>query len=560
MHTVNKEPALKFRKSHLLLLSLLSGLILSLGWPERGFPGLLFIGFVPLLFVEDQMIRHPEKFIKFSALFYAYPGFFLWNLLTTWWIANSTFVGALMAIVLNSLFMAIVFQGFHWTRKKLNSSMAGYAALLSYWVAFEYLHLNWDLNWPWLNLGNGFATYYKWIQWYEYTGAIGGTAWVLVGNILVYKLICQCKIQNPKSKIQNLNGKAPVRYSKFIIQYSIFILSWLLIPIFYSYYIYTTYSEKKQPVNFVVVQPNIDPYSEQYTLPPQTVIERIMTLTKPSIDSSTNFLVAPESAIQENMWENQLWSFTSIRLLKQTIAPYPGLNLIVGGSTFYQLMPGDQPQRWSRKFTDTDGRYNAYNTAIMFNNRDSLQLYHKSKLTPGVEILPSFKGFKWLENFAIDLGGTVGSLGQDSNRKVYSTVNAVKVSPAICYESIFGEFFAEFVRNGAQVMIIITNDGWWGNTAGHRQHYSFAHLRAIETRRSIARSANTGISAFIDQRGDAHQETAYWVPAVIKGTLNANDKITFYVRHGDYIARYLSYLAALLILGTIIMTFKRNHT
>jgi apolipoprotein N-acyltransferase len=550
---------LKFRKSHLILLSLLGGALLSLGWPERGFPGLLFIGLVPMLMVEDQVIRNPAKFIKFSVLFYSYPGFLLWNLLTTWWIVNSTLIGALMAIVLNSLFMAIVFQGFHWTRRKLNSRAAGYAALLSYWIAFEYLHLNWDLNWPWLNLGNGFATWYKWVQWYEYTGAIGGTVWVLVGNVLIFTLIDKCKMQNAKCKMQNVTGEAQIRYSSFVVQYSIFIFLWLTIPLIFSYFIYTNYTEQKHPVNFVVVQPNIDPYSEQYTLPPQEVIGKIMALATPALDSSTNFLVAPESAIQEDMWENELSRFTSMRMLKQAIAPWPRLNMLVGASTQYQMATGEPLPRWARKFTDTDGHYIAYNTAIMLNNRDSLQLYHKSKLTPGVEILPSFKGFKWLENFAINLGGTVGSLGMDSVRRVYTTVNTVKVGPAICYESIFGEFFAEFVSNGAQVMIIITNDGWWGNTAGHRQHYSFAHLRAIETRRSIARSANTGISAFIDQRGDARQATPYWVPAVIKGTLNANDKLTFYVRHGDYIARFMSYLAGLLFATSIALAIKKKY-
>ncbi|MCX6269443.1 MAG: apolipoprotein N-acyltransferase [Bacteroidetes bacterium] len=542
---------MKFRKSHLILLSLLSGALLSLGWPERGFPGLLFIGLVPLLVMEDQMYRHPERFIKFSALFYTYPGFLLWNLLTTWWIVNSTFIGALMAIVLNSLFMAIVFQGFHWTRKKLNNPVAGYAALISYWIAFEYLHLNWDLNWPWLNLGNGFATYYKWVQWYEYTGTMGGTVWVLAGNISIFLLISKYYVQRTNTaKInQNLNAVVP---------YSIFIILWIAAPVIFSYYVYATYKENEHPVNFVVVQPNIDPYSEQYILPPPVVIGKIMALAVPAIDSTTNFLVAPESAIQEEMWENELTRFTSIRLLRQAITPYPRLNMLIGGSTYYQLGRNEPPERWARKFTDTDGHYNAYNTAILLNNRDSLQLYHKSKLTPGVEILPSFKGFKWLEKFAIDLGGTVGSLGQDSIRKVYTTVGTVKVGPAICYESIFGEFFAEFVRNGAQIMIIITNDGWWGNTAGHRQHYAFAHLRAIETRRSIARSANTGISAFIDQRGDAQQETAYWLPAVIKGTIHANDKLTFYVKHGDYIARFLSYFAGILLVAAIGMSFKRK--
>jgi apolipoprotein N-acyltransferase len=88
-----------------------------------------------------------------------------------------------------------------------------------------------------------------------------------------------------------------------------------------------------------------------------------------------------------------------------------------------------------------------------------------------------------------------------------------------------------------------------------RQHFAFAHLRAIETRRSIVRSANTGISAFIDQRGDAHQSTEYWKPAAIKGTVNANSSMTFYTRNGDYIAGITIAGSALLMILTFIMVF-----
>jgi apolipoprotein N-acyltransferase len=305
----------------------------------------------------------------------------------------------------------------------------------------------------------------------------------------------------------------------------------------------------------VVVQPNLNPYTEQYTLPPAEVIGRIMKLAGPVLDSNINFLIAPESAIQEEMWDDNLQAFGSIQLLREIIKGYPSLNILIGASTFYEFKKGEVISETARKFSDVDKYYEAYNTAILINSSDSLQLYHKSRLTPGVEILPSFPGFKWLQKLAIDLGGTVGSLGTDKFRKVFTTTNSVKIAPTICYESIFGEFFSEFVRNGAQVMCIITNDGWWGNTAGHRQHYAFAHLRAIETRRSIARSANTGISAFIDQRGDAHQVTKYWEPAVIKGTINANSKLTFYVKHGDYIARIAVLCSGLLMTLIIVMVF-----
>jgi len=551
---------MKHLKLRLLFLSIASGLLLSLAWPERGFPALLFIGFIPLLRMEDLVTANRERFNRFSVFFYSYPGFFLWNGLTTWWIVNSTGQGAIMAVMLNAMFMSIILSFFHGTKRRLNNRPAAYLALVCFWVMFEYLHLNWDLNWPWLNLGNGFASYYRWVQWYEYTGAFGGTVWVLVANIIIYSLLIRCRISDKALRADNYASRRSWISSYPAIHLSIILL--ILLPIAFSYTLYYSYHEKSRPVNAVIVQPNIDPYSEQYVLPPARVVGRIMSLAGKAVDSNTNILVTPESALQQEMWENNMETFESIGLVRNIITKYPGLNIIVGGSTYYAFGPGEKIPHTARKFTRENGWYNVYNAAIMVNSCPALQIYHKSKLTPGVEVLPSYKGFKWLEKYAIDLGGIVGSLGTDSVRKVFMVVNMPPVAACICYESIFGEFFAGFVRNGAQLMCIITNDGWWGNTAGHRQHYDFAHLRAIETRRCILRSANTGISAWIDQRGDAHEQTDYWVPAVIKATVNANDKMTFYTRHGDFIAKWMSWLGALLYAGSLVVYFirRRSHS
>ena len=570
---------MKHLKLRLILLSLASGLLLSLAWPERGCPALLFIGFIPLLRMEDLISTNRDRFNRFSVFFYSYPGFLLWNLLTTWWIVNSTGEGAILAVVLNSMFMSIILSFFHGTKRRLNSMPAAYLALICFWIMFEYLHLNWDLNWPWLNLGNGFSSYYRWVQWYEYTGAFGGTVWVLAANIMIFSLLKgekrKAKSENKveisekrkaKSEKEEANfGKSiesrliqKFHLSLFAFRFSIISLL-ILLPILFSYVMYYSYHEKSRPVNTVILQPNIDPYSEQYVLPPMQVVGRIVKLAGPAIDSGTNILVTPESALQQEMWENNMETFESIGLVRNIISKYPNLNIIVGGSTYYAFKPGEKIPHTARKFTKENAWYNRYNAAIMVNRYPALQLYHKSKLTPGVEVLPSYNGFKWLEKYAIDLGGIVGSLGTDSVRRVFNVVNMPPVAVCICYESIFGEFFSEFVRNGAQVMCIITNDGWWGNTAGHRQHFAFAHLRAIETRRSILRSANTGISAWIDQRGDAHEQTKYWVPAVIKARVNANDKITFYTRHGDYIAKWMSWLGGLLYIGSLLVWITKKR-
>src|SRR5207247_2436074 len=110
---------------------------------------------------------------------------------------------------------------------------------------------------------------------------------------------------------------------------------------------------------------------------------------------------------------------------------------------------------------------------------------------------------------SIDLGGTSGSLGMQKERTVFktqSTINnpqsAIFIAPAICYESIYGDFLSAYIRNGAEFIAVITNDGWWGDTPGYIQHENYARLAAIEFRRDIARSANTGISCFINQKGD----------------------------------------------------------
>lgn len=555
---------MKHLKLRLVLLSLFSGLLLTLAWPERGFPALLFIGFVPLLRMEELISANRERFNRFSVFFWSYPGFLLWNALTTWWIVNSTGEGAILAVVLNAMFMSIILAFFSGTKRRLNSKPAAYLALVCYWVMFEYLHLNWDLNWPWLNLGNGFSSYYRWVQWYEYTGTFGGTVWVLAVNVMIYN--CFKEILKVEKTLTRYDIMPSGKLTRFIaniprIAYRHIVISFLLIiiPIFFSYVMYYSYHEKSRPVNAVIVQPNIDPYSEEYSLPPIQVVGRIMNLAKTSLDSSTNILVTPESALQQEMWENQIETFESVLLVRQIIMKYPNLNIIVGGTTYYAFKPGEKIPHTARKFTQENAWYNRYNSAIMVSRYPTLQMYHKSKLTPGVEVLPSYNGFSWLEKYAIDLGGIVGSLGTDSVRMVYKVINMPRVAACICYESIFGEFFSQFVKNGAEVMCIITNDGWWGNTAGHRQHYAFAHLRAIETRRSILRSANTGISAVIDQRGDAHDQTKYWVPAVIKATVNANDKMTFYTMHGDYIARWFSWLGALLYFGSLAMWINRKR-
>ncbi len=532
------------KRVKLILIALLGGLILSLAWPERGFAPLLFIGFIPFLFIEDYILKNRDLYGKISVFLLTYPGFLLWNVLTTWWIWNSTDFGAILAWLLNAMLMSATVYIYHFTRRALPFKSTQFA-LIFFWIGFEYFHHNWDGTWPWLSLGNGFAAWYKWIQWYEFTGIFGGTLWIILVNILLYQVL------------NRIWDKQNIR--KVILPA---ILAFLLITltVLQSYRLYNSYKEKPWPVDVVVVQPNIDPFNEQYNLPPAELLARNLDLAKQKMDSAVDFVVSPESAIQENVWEERMGESGSLATLQSFLAGYPKAGYIIGASTFHNFQPGEQLSATARKYRGSEGHYDAFNSAIYLDSTGLIRLHHKSKLTPGVEKMPFSRFLKPLENLAFNLGGTVGSLGVDRERTVFSRPkDGMKIAPVICYESVFGEYVTQYIRKGANLIFVITNDGWWGNTPGHRQHFTFSQLRAIETRRSIARSANTGISAFINQRGDVSQKTKYWEPAVIRQVINANDRITFYVRYGDYIGRLSAVVAIVLLLLAIGAKVRKSY-
>jgi apolipoprotein N-acyltransferase len=529
------------KKLHLILLSLASGLLLAGSWPMNGFPGFLFIAFLPLLYLEDDIASNQQKYSSWAPFFFSLPGLALWNALTTFWICNSTAVGGIVAILLNSILMAFVVQIYHLIRRNVFRFRGGHWILAIVWISLEYLHLNWSLNWPWLNIGNAFSMYPTWIQWYEFTGTFGGTLWVFAINLFLFESLMGFMFGRAKSRVN------PVWASLFGVL--IFIL-----PMIISKRMYNNYEEVQNPVDVLVMQPNHDPYSDQYDLSPEEVLDNVYELVDSYGDTLVDFIVLPESVIQErNVFERKLMKSSSVQSVIEYMKDYPETAMCIGAATYKLFLPGEELSPSARLIPRTDQYYDAYNTIYYVDNASEIQLYHKSKLTPGVEAMPLIKYLPFIEKLALDLGGTVGSLGIDLERKpFYNVYNDILVAPLICYESIFGEFMTGFVKNGAQVIFVMTNDGWWKDTPGHRQHMSYSALRAIETRRSVARSANTGISCFINQRGDILESTPYWVKTAIRRTINANDEITFYVKNGDYIARISVFTLLTMLLISIV--------
>lgn len=525
-----------------LLYALISGILLALAWPTYGFPLLLFFAFVPLLFAEFSIRNSGKKLIKWRVFGVSYLSFFIWNLVTTYWLYFSTPFGGAFAVLVNSILMSLVFLLYHVVAKRTNFTAAS-AFLASIWMVFEKIHLTWDFSWPWLNLGNGFSEYFHWIQWYEYTGTFGGTLWVWLVNIAIFKALLLYREYRDKTIIY-----------RAILKVSLLIL----VPIGISYLIFANYKPAKKSLEAVILQPNIDPYTEKYNTTDTRIGELLLRLAKEKVTDSTDILVAPETVFADGTVLPAFNKSEAAFYGRQLIYKYPHLNFLSGISFYERFSDPQKVTSQSNQIGPMDW-YDDYNSAFLMNAEDTTQFYHKSKLVVGVETFPYQDILRpLLGDIMIDLGGTVAMKTTQEERSALHLNNDTSTAPIICYESVYGEYVTGYIRNGAEFLSIITNDAWWGDTQGHKQHLSYARLRAIETRRSVVRSANTGISAFINEKGEIEKSLGYMKRGSIKYRITLNDKKTFYVNYGDYIARIAELLAIILFVFSF-LKYKRSR-
>ncbi len=528
----------------LLQYSLLSGILLSTAWIP-GFTGLfLLVGFIPLLIVEHQLYLNRKENRAGGYIKYLLIAFATWNILTSWWLKNASFVGLIVAVIINTSLFTFVFWLFHFTKRKTSPSF-GVFSLIVYWITFEHFYLNAEITWPWLTLGYGFAEDIKLIQWYEHTGALGGSLWILLSNATVFTIVKKWFFDQ---------GEKNWNIREFIIPVVV-----VFVPMIISVIRFYNYEEKEDPREIVVVQPNIDPYEKFVAVDPMDVTMMLITLADSLATENTDYVVAPETVLYSNIWLNQIMNSRELKYLKQFVDQYPKMKYVLG--IWSRKRYETKETETARPYRNGEFYYDTFNSAIQLDQTDSVQIYHKSQLVTGVEKMPYQRYLGFLENLTLKLGGTFRSHGTQKERaNLISPNDGTSISPVICWESVFGEYVTNYVKKGSDFIFVITNDGWWGDTPGHKHHNSYSQIRAIENRRSIARSANTGISSFINQRGEILQQLDWWERGAIKQNLNANRELTFYTKHGDYlarIARFFSLLCVLYFISQSIMQRKK---
>ena len=499
---------MKYRNS--FFLSILSGLMLGISWPTYGFYFLIFIAFTPLI----HLIQSNKNENIFKLTFFSFVTFMVWNIITTHWLYYATLTGMLFAIIVNSILMSLIVLASLSIWKKLSYKLS-IIFFISLWICFEKFHLNWDFSWPWLNLGNVFSENIKIIQWYEYTGVFGGTLWVLISNFVSYNLL--------KKLINHENFKSDTIYVSVII----------LIPIIVSLIIYTNIDVEEEKIKTVIIQPNIDPYNEKFNRSNDQNLRYLESILN-DVKNRNSLVILPETYFSDGSLISSLNYSTLVEGLKGIRERYD-TEILTGIELYDVFNDSSRVKKYSNRL-ENNRWLDLFNASIFIS--EDIDIYKKSKLVVGIEKMP-YKNFlePLLGTLLIDFGGLSYSRGYQDYRTVFKSNTGTKVAPIICYESIYGEYVSEYVRNGANLLAIITNDGWWNNTEGHKQHLSYARLRSIETRKNIVRSANTGISAVINYRGEILKTIGYEQEGLINKNVGMNDKITFYTKYGDYIFR-----------------------
>lgn len=517
-----------------ILLCLLSVALLTAGW--LGITGLtLLVALVPLLIISENLSDSRRDWWRMCG--YAAATFLVWNALTIWWVWIAAPIGPITAGIVGTFYNLVAFMTYHYTAKRAHRALA-YTLLVTLWIATEWAYNSADvMTFPWLLLGHGFSGDIWAVQWYEYTGIFGGTLWALVANIAIFEILRH-------------------RTTATVVRAGIIVLA----PIALSLALYFGYEPSERTTTVSVVQPNVPCYEDEREaagkMDPTENTCRLLA----SVPQGSSFVVLPESALAYIPGVYSTDEEHLERLMPILTLMHGGhlleTKLIVGASTVRYY--GDERKTSTAHYSDWYGWYDHYNSALLTNVLGEVEdIYHKGKLVIGVEAVPLKSLF---DLFEVDLGGVSGQLGWGEKHSVFRNSD-VKIGPAICYEGLYGNYFAGFAREGAELMAVISNDGWWGNTPGHRRLFDFCRLRAIETRRAIARSANTGISGFISPRGETIGQRLEWnEEGVLTAELELRDNATLYTRYGDWVARISTLVAVLALLYYMAYRIKRkNH-
>lgn len=534
-------------------LAALSGILLGLSFPPSPLYTLAYVAFFPLFYLYESTERIEKQ------LLFSYITLFAFHCVTLYWVGGYVVGkdlwmmlagGALL--ILHPLFY-LPFIALALLAWKKGGRALWYIAFVVFWISFEYLHALTEYAFPWITLGNSQAYDTARIQIAEYTSVYGLSFIILSFNCTFYELT---RYLFNGGKVQRKN---------------IFLLSTILLFIFLVPYIFGSFvikqymDEPTMHVTIGVVQANIDPWqkwgAEQGTyVTPEQQIEIHLKDSKLLAQSEIDLLIWPETAIPIHIF---LPRYSSLLYHIQKTIDSIGVPVFTGVPT-YSIYTEENAPVTAERIGESSLYFESYNSTVLFDQRGIPRtIYRKIILVPFAERIPYAEIFRFLiQPLKWNVG--ISSWGKGSDTVIYELPmkgnRRAKFAGMICYESVFPHFVREFVRRGAEFLVIVTNDSWWGNTSGAYQHAAYASFRAVETRRWIVQAANGGISMVIHPIGSVQQRTELYQQTTMKATLFTRSDETFYVRHGDVFAQGILLCGIGIIFFLIYKaTWKKNY-
>ncbi|TSA19336.1 apolipoprotein N-acyltransferase [bacterium] len=539
---------------HRFALAASSGIMLGASFPPSPVHSLAYVSLIPLLLLLETVEG------TWRTLRYSYVSFFIFHALTLYWIGGFV-VGRDVWMMIAGAAVLLIHPMFYWViillyirvRKRLGL-VAGLAFLPLAWISYEYSHSLSEFSFPWVTLGNSQAYDLPRIQIAEFTSTYGISFLILCFNVIGFVLITKLATKSWKFRSQSV---------------ALALLALLLLyfgPWIYGKVRMARY-ETPPAANALrvgVVQPNIDPWekwrsgNESPWISYEKQLADYMRETKSLAGQDLDLVVWPETAIPFPILlpgNRMYWSWLRGNLDSARGAVLTGLAYTV----FYDS--AHAPATSSRARTGNRYYDNFNSAALLVPGQDVGPIYKKIVLVPFAERIPYADAFTFLiEPLKWNVG--IGMWGKGGDTVVFSLPSPNgperKFASMICYESVYPDFVRQFVLRGAQFLVIITNDSWWGNTSGAYQHASYASIRAIENRRWIVRAANGGISGLVDPSGSFRHGTQLYTASTFHGSIEPRTELTFYAQHGDIFAGSCVCCATLLFLLTFIPQRKQS--
>ncbi|MFH0736814.1 MAG: apolipoprotein N-acyltransferase [bacterium] len=530
--------------SNKIWFGVLSGMLLGFSYPPIPFPFFIFFAFIPYLFELEKR----ESLVSINRLTYTFA--FVLNVITLYWVGSWTkqadfflMLSGGILLFFNPILYLIPSTIYYLTKKFFNKKTA-LLLFPVFWITFEYAYTITEFRFPWLTLGNSLAYFTSFIQMADLIGVYGLSLFVLYINIVIYFVVKKYLAE------------------KIVDKKSIIIASLLImVPLIYGFYKIASYKESAKTINVGLIQPNLNPWAKWEAGSTQTQLNIYLDLSKKAINKGAEYLFFPETALpvylldgQHYRFVNQFYRFCDSNKVS-IITGMPHILYYYGKNNF--------PKN-SKPTLNPNVNYTSFNSVMLFKPFDRrIDFYGKIMLVPFGEKVPLVEYIPFLGDLIKwEVGISSWNVGNDT--VVFKVPNidpaikdTIKIASIICIESIYPDFTAAFVKKGAQLISVVTNDSWYGNSSGPYQHQAIGAIRAVENRRYVIRAANGGISCIINPLGQTIVKTKMFTKNYITGKVGVLNEMTFYTKFHNLIPVFAVFITLIIIALSFLFMLKK---